>query len=240
MNTSTKGSIGRLASRLMRRAQVGHARPILPRKQSNAESSARCMRELARKLRFQPQTRLEVFPRRNGGLYNVVWPWVASQSNSNTSIDSNEVILKDWQQPVFNNLTGSTLVCARSPRYCPDVTLTSDGDPQAMMVCIGRTHDSPLYSHGGSFHAPTETGRIITTGVERAQEARIALVRIFHKYGFDGEVPYPDIATKAKAQKFIGLDVDKLKKEKEEFKKNVLPEWEKKAEKRESGYQVKR
>ena len=79
MNTSTKGSIGRLASRLMRRAQVGHARPILPRKQSNAESSAQCMRELARKLRFQPQTRLEVFPRRNGGLYNVVWPWVASQ-----------------------------------------------------------------------------------------------------------------------------------------------------------------
>ena len=100
--------------------------------------------------------------------------------------------------------------------------------------------DYAAASHGGSFHAPTETGRIITTGVERAQEARIALVRIFHKYGFDGEVPYPDIATKAKAQKFIGLPVEKLKKEKEEFKKNVLPEWKKKAEKRESTYQVKR
>jgi len=100
--------------------------------------------------------------------------------------------------------------------------------------------DYAAASHGGSFHAPTETGRIITTGVERAQEARIALVRIFHKYGFDGEVPYPDIATKAKAQKFIGLPVEKLKKEKEEFKKNVLPEWKKKADKRESTYQVKR
>jgi len=100
--------------------------------------------------------------------------------------------------------------------------------------------DYAAASHGGSFHAPTETGRIITTGVERAQEARIALVRIFHKYGFDGEVAYPDIATKAKAQKFIGLPVDKLKKEKEEFKKNVLPEWKKKADKRESTYQVQR
>jgi len=100
--------------------------------------------------------------------------------------------------------------------------------------------DYAAASHGGSFHAPTETGRIITTGVDRAQEARIALVRIFHKYGFDGEVPYPDIATKAKAQKFIGLDMDKLNKEKETFKKNLLPEWDKKAKERESKYQVQR
>eukprot|EP01029_Cantina_marsupialis_P023520 TRINITY_DN58928_c0_g1_i1.p1 TRINITY_DN58928_c0_g1~~TRINITY_DN58928_c0_g1_i1.p1 ORF type:complete len:504 (-),score=95.43 TRINITY_DN58928_c0_g1_i1:2687-4198(-) len=99
--------------------------------------------------------------------------------------------------------------------------------------------DYAAASHGGSFHAPTETGRIITTGVERAQEARIALVRIFHKYGFTGEVPYPDISTKAKAQKFIGLPVEKLKKEKEEFKKNLLPEWDKKAKEREAKYQAK-
>lgn len=100
--------------------------------------------------------------------------------------------------------------------------------------------DYAAASHGGSFHAPTETSRVISTGIVVAQEARIALVRIFNKYGFAGEVPYPDIATKAKAQKFIGLDVDKLKKEKEEFKKTMLPEWKKKADKRESGYQVKR
>jgi len=100
--------------------------------------------------------------------------------------------------------------------------------------------DYAAASHGGSFHAPTEIGRIITTGVDRAQEARIALVRIFHKYGFDGEVPYPDIATKAKAQKFIGLDMDKLNAEKETFKKNLLPEWDKKAKEREATYQVKK
>ncbi|WP_321280459.1 ammonia-forming cytochrome c nitrite reductase [Marinifilum fragile] len=99
--------------------------------------------------------------------------------------------------------------------------------------------DYAAASHGGSFHAPTEIGRVITTGVERAQEARIALVRIFHKYGFEGEVPYPDIATKAKAQEFIGLPIDKLKKDKEEFKKNILPQWDKKAKEREATYQVK-
>jgi nitrite reductase (cytochrome c-552) len=99
--------------------------------------------------------------------------------------------------------------------------------------------DYAAASHGGSFHAPTETSRIITTGVERVQEARIALVRIFNKYGFTGEVPYPDITTKAKAQEFIGLPMDKLIEEKETFKKNLLPEWDKKAKEREATYQVK-
>ncbi|PCH70910.1 MAG: ammonia-forming cytochrome c nitrite reductase [Bacteroidales bacterium] len=99
--------------------------------------------------------------------------------------------------------------------------------------------DYAAASHGGSFHAPTEIGRVISTGIIRAQEARISLVRIFAKYGFHEEVAYPDIATKAKAQKFIGIDVEQMKKDKEEFKKNILPEWEKKAKKRESTYEVR-
>jgi nitrite reductase (cytochrome c-552) len=100
--------------------------------------------------------------------------------------------------------------------------------------------DYAAASHGGSFHAPTEIGRVISTGIVVAQEARLKLARIFASKGFNKEVAYPDIATKAKAQKYIGLDVDKLQKEKEEFKKTVLPEWRKKADKRESGYQVKK
>ncbi|MBI9056553.1 MAG: ammonia-forming cytochrome c nitrite reductase [Labilibaculum sp.] len=99
--------------------------------------------------------------------------------------------------------------------------------------------DYAAASHGGSFHAPTETGRIISTGIVRAQEARLSLARIFAKYGFNEEVAYPDIATKAKAQKFIGLPMDKLNAEKETFKKNLLPEWDKKAEAREKTYKVK-
>ncbi len=100
--------------------------------------------------------------------------------------------------------------------------------------------DYAAASHGGSFHAPTETGRIISTGIVRAQEARLQLARIFASKGFNEEVAYPDITTKAKAQKFIGLDMDKLEAEKEEFKKEVLPEWKKKADERENTYSVKR
>lgn len=99
--------------------------------------------------------------------------------------------------------------------------------------------DYAAASHGGSFHAPTEIGRIISTGIVRAQEARIKLARIFASFGFNEELAYPDITTKEKAQKFIGLDIEKLEKEKEELKKNLLPEWKEKAKKRESTYQVK-
>ncbi|WP_372751209.1 ammonia-forming cytochrome c nitrite reductase [Labilibaculum sp.] len=99
--------------------------------------------------------------------------------------------------------------------------------------------DYAAASHGGSFHAPTEIGRVISTGIVSAQEARISLARIFAKYGFNDEVAYPDIATKAKAQKFIGLDMDKLNQEKADFMKTLVPEWEKKAKERESTYEVK-
>ena len=47
-------------------------------------------------------------------------------------------------------------------------------------------------------------------------------------------IPYPDISTKAKAQKYIGLPIEKLKQEKEVFKKEVLPKWDAKAKERES------
>lgn len=92
--------------------------------------------------------------------------------------------------------------------------------------------DYAAASHGGSFHSPVEIGRVITTGITIAQETRIKLARLFATLGFNEEVPYPDIDTKEKAQKFIGLPVEKLKKEKEEFKKNLLPKWDKKAKER--------
>ncbi|OHX64017.1 ammonia-forming cytochrome c nitrite reductase [Flammeovirga pacifica] len=98
--------------------------------------------------------------------------------------------------------------------------------------------DYSVASHGGSFHAPVETGRIITTGIDKAQEARIKLAKLLPKLGFDGEVPYPDISTKAKAQKYIGLDMDKLEKEKETFQKNIIPQWLEAAKKREDAMGV--
>lgn len=94
--------------------------------------------------------------------------------------------------------------------------------------------DYAAASHGGSFHSPVEISRVIATGITTAQEGRIKLARLLLNLGYEGEVPYPDIATKAKAQEFIGLPMDKLIKEKEKFLKELAPEWDKKAAQRQA------
>jgi len=94
-------------------------------------------------------------------------------------------------------------------------------------------------SHGGSFHSPIECSRILSGGINIAFEARIKLARIFASLGFNEEVPYPDISTKAKAQEYIGLDMDKLNAEKKKFLKEVVPQWNKKAAEREKSYETK-
>jgi len=99
--------------------------------------------------------------------------------------------------------------------------------------------DYAAASHGGSFHSPVETGRVISTGITTAQEARLKLARLLAKLGHNKELPYPDISSKAKAQEYIGMDAEKLNEEKEVFKKTVLKDWMEKAEKREEGYAVK-
>ncbi len=99
--------------------------------------------------------------------------------------------------------------------------------------------DYAAASHGGSFHAPLEIGRVISTGINIAQEGRIKLARLLSDLGMNEEIPYPDISTKAKAQEFIGLDAAKLRQDKKQFLETVIPEWEKKAEEREKSYKVK-
>ena len=100
--------------------------------------------------------------------------------------------------------------------------------------------DYAAAGHGNSFHAPVEIGRVIGTGIEIAQEARLKLARLFAKKGFMEEVPYPDITTKDKAQVFIGLDMKKLQAEKDAFVQNLYPTWIKQAKERESKWVVKR
>lgn len=96
--------------------------------------------------------------------------------------------------------------------------------------------DYAAASHGGSFHAPVETGRVIGTGIEVTQEARIKLAKLLIKLGHEGDVPYPAIDTKEKAQEFIGLPIEKLKAEKAKFKKELIPQWDAAAKKREANY----
>jgi nitrite reductase (cytochrome c-552) len=94
--------------------------------------------------------------------------------------------------------------------------------------------DYAAASHGGSFHSPVEIGRIVGTGIEIAQEARIKLARLLSDLGHNHPVPYPDISTKAKAQAYIGLPMDRLRSEKKSFLENLLPQWLRAAKDREA------
>jgi nitrite reductase (cytochrome c-552) len=93
-------------------------------------------------------------------------------------------------------------------------------------------------SHGGSFHSPVESGRVLGKSIDYAQNARVKLARLLATKGITTEIPYPDITTKEKAQNYIGLPMEKLIQEKKIFQEQILPKWEKEAEERESKYDV--
>jgi nitrite reductase (cytochrome c-552) len=93
--------------------------------------------------------------------------------------------------------------------------------------------DLSAAGHGNSFHSPVEIGRIISGGIAKAQDARIVLARILAGLGHNEKIAYPDITTKARAQQFIGLEMDKLRADKAEFLRTIIPRWNAEAEKRE-------
>lgn len=99
--------------------------------------------------------------------------------------------------------------------------------------------DYAAASHGASFHSPVEVSRIISSGITTAQEARLKLARLLSNLGFNEEIPYPDISTKAKAQEYIGLPIEKLKAEKKIFQEKVIPQWLNEAMEREKTYGTK-
>ena len=89
--------------------------------------------------------------------------------------------------------------------------------------------DFGVASHGGSFHAPQEIQRILSHGLDRAMQARLAVSKVLAKHGYTEDVPMPDISTKAKAQEYIGLDMDAERAAKEKFLKTTVPAWLEKA-----------
>lgn len=100
--------------------------------------------------------------------------------------------------------------------------------------------DYAVAGHGNAFHAPVETSRLLGLSIYESNEARVMLTRVLAKHGMTDPVPYPDIATKEKAQAFIGLDMPKLHAEKSEWVKTVVPEWDRKAKEREAQYKVQK
>jgi nitrite reductase (cytochrome c-552) len=97
-------------------------------------------------------------------------------------------------------------------------------EARKLIRAAGWRWDYGVASHGASFHAPVETQRILAHGLDKALQAQLVLKDILFARGVT-EVPMPDLSTKEKAQAYIGLDMDKLRADKNEFKRTVLPEW---------------
>jgi nitrite reductase (cytochrome c-552) len=87
-------------------------------------------------------------------------------------------------------------------------------------------------ANGLGFHSPVEALRVLGTAIGKAEQARGILAVVFSKHGVKIPVDMPDISTKEKAQKYIGLDMDKLRKDKDALQKTVIPEWDRKAKER--------
>lgn len=87
-------------------------------------------------------------------------------------------------------------------------------------------------ANGLGFHAPVEALRVMGTALHKSEEARKVLAGVFFKIGLKYPVVLPDISTKAKAQKFIGLDMPMLIKDKKDFLNSTAVEWDKKAKER--------
>ena len=89
--------------------------------------------------------------------------------------------------------------------------------------------DFAVASHGAAFHAPIEIQRILSHGLDKAMQARLSVSKVLAALGFSGDVPLPDLSTKEKAQKYIGLDIKKEKDTKKQFLEQTVPHWIKEA-----------
>ena len=86
-------------------------------------------------------------------------------------------------------------------------------------------------SHGAAFHAPIESERLLSDGLIYALEAEKNLDVLKEKLHIAAEFVMPDISTKAKAQKEIGLDIPKEEAAKKQFLKTIVPKWIEEAKK---------
>lgn len=87
-------------------------------------------------------------------------------------------------------------------------------------------------ANGLGFHSPAEALRVLGTSIEKVKDARTELALVLVKHGLKYPVELPDISTKEKAQKVIGLDMEALNKDKQDFLNSTALEWDEKAKER--------
>jgi nitrite reductase (cytochrome c-552) len=88
--------------------------------------------------------------------------------------------------------------------------------------------DFGVASHGAPFHAPLETQRILSHGLDKALLAQLKLKDLFRELNLP-EFVMPDISSKDKAQALIGLNMPVLTAQKKQFLEVVVPSWLSKA-----------
>ncbi len=91
--------------------------------------------------------------------------------------------------------------------------------------------DFGVASHGASFHAPQETQRILAHGIDKAHEAKRVLRDVFYALNIQDKYKRPEYHSKEEAQQLIGLDMNQIKAEKEQFLQSVVPTWVEEAKK---------
>lgn len=91
-------------------------------------------------------------------------------------------------------------------------------------------------ANGVGFHSPPEALRTLGTSIQKSQEAHAELVRILARKGVYEPFQLPDVSTKEKAQRYIGLDMPALVRAKQEFLRTTVPAWDEAARAREAGY----
>ncbi|MCL1910725.1 MAG: ammonia-forming cytochrome c nitrite reductase [Leptospirales bacterium] len=84
--------------------------------------------------------------------------------------------------------------------------------------------DYVVASHGGTFHAPVESQRILAHSLDKTLLAQLELQKILFARGIK-DVPMPDISTKEKAQAYVGLDIKTIRDKKTKWVKDVVPKW---------------
>jgi len=84
------------------------------------------------------------------------------------------------------------------------------------------------------FHSPLEAARILGAAINNAQPARLEITRVLVGREIADPVPLPDFSTKAKAQQYLGLQLEKLQQDKRDFLQKVVSERVKAAQERQA------
>ena len=80
----------------------------------------------------------------------------------------------------------------------------------------------------GGFPRAPRSHTYLGSGLDKATQARIQIMKVLAQLGYTQDVPMPDISTKAKAQQYIGLDMEAEQQAKQKFLETVIPNGRKK------------